>query len=317
MQEKKQYIKEIFKPIDNKIFQRQHVTAFFKNDLFSADLVDYQYFSKQNKGNNYLLTVIDIYSRYSWVIPIKSKTAKDVLDAFKSIGEIPKNLWVDEGKEFFNNEFKKFNEKNGINMYHTYSEIKGAFIERFNRTLKERIIKYMQIANTKVYINELPKIVDNYNNTKHSTTKQTPFNVYFKDAIPQTMKPIKPISNNKFKVGDYIRINRIKDLFEKGYTHRWSKEVFQITEVIEPPYPTMYRIKDMSDEEIKGKFYAEEISLTKVPNFKVFDKIIKRQKVRGKQMYLIQFDGYFQDKFHKLVNKTELERLKNLSKEVI
>ena len=69
MQDKKQYIKEIFKPIDNKIFQRQHVTAFFKNDLFSADLVDYQYFSKQNKGNNYLLTVVSIYM---YIVPIQT-----------------------------------------------------------------------------------------------------------------------------------------------------------------------------------------------------------------------------------------------------
>ena len=318
MEEKNQFIKEIFQPIKKKIFQRQHVYSYFKKDLFSADLVDYQYFKKQNKGIKYLLTVIDIYSRYAWVIPLKSKTGVEVLKGFKSIKDIPKNLWVDEGGEFFNKDFMAFNAKNDINMYHTYSEIKGAFIERFNRTLKERIIKYMQFANTKTYINELPKIVEFYNNSKHSTTKETPFNVYYKDKIPQMMKPIKPkSSDDKFKVGDYVRINRIKKTFEKGYTNRWSKEVFKIVEKQEEPYPSMYKLQDMSDELLEGRFYAEEIIKTKVPNYKVFEKIIKRKKVDGKQMYLIQFDGYYLEKFHKLVDKKELERLKNLSKEVI
>ena len=314
LKEKAIFIKEIFKPIKKKIYQRQHVYAYFKKDLFSADLVDYQYHSKFNKGYNYLLNVIDIYSRYVWVIPLKTKTAVETLNAFKTINEIPKNLWVDEGKEFFNSEFMKFNEKNSINMYHTYSEIKGAFIERFNRTLKEKIIKYMEGRNTRTYINELPNIVKQYNHTKHSTTKQTPYDVYFNNKIPQTMKQIKPDSNN-LKVGDYVRINRIKDLFEKGYTHRWSKEVFKIIEIIAPPFPTMYKLQDMSDEIINGKFYLEELEKTAIPNFKVFEKVIKQKKVDGKQMYLIQFDGYYLPKFHKWVNKTELDRLKDLSKQ--
>ena len=155
MSEKEIFIKEIYKNV-KKNFQRQHIIAYSKNDLYSADLVDMSQYSKVNKGIHFLLTIIDVYSRYAWVVPLKNKTALEVLNSFKSINQIPKNLWVDEGKEFFNKDFKKFNEENNINMYHTYTEIKGAFIERFNRTLKERIIKFMDYEATTKYLDELP-----------------------------------------------------------------------------------------------------------------------------------------------------------------
>ena len=255
MNEKAILIKEIHKtPI--KHFQTQHVTAYFKNDLFSADLVDYSILSKQNKGIKFLLTVIDIYSRYVWVLPLKNKQSITVLDSFKSINEIPKNLFVDRGTEFYNKDFKAFNKINNINMYSTFSEIGGGHIERFNRTLKTNIAKYMDYESTKNYINELPKIVELYNNTKHSVTKQTPYNIYYKNAIPDYAKVIEA-KEPKYKVGDYVRISKNKRLFEKGYTSKFTKEVYKIVSLKFPPYPIVYELEDLSGEKIEGWFYEQ------------------------------------------------------------
>ena len=98
-----------------------------------------QAFSMENKGIKYLLTVIDIFSKYAWAVPLKNKTGESVTEAFNNIvseGRTPKNLWVDEGKEFYNKTFQSFLDKNTINMYHTFNEGKAVVIERFNRSLK-------------------------------------------------------------------------------------------------------------------------------------------------------------------------------------
>ena len=307
--EKEQFYKEIYKNVKAKKFQRQHVTAYSNKDLFSADLVDVSKYARFNKGNHFLLTIIDVYSRYAWVVPVKNKSALNVLEAFKSMNQIPKNLWVDEGKEFFNSSFKLFNIKNGINMYHTYSEIKGAFIERFNRTLKEKIEKYLDSNRTKVYIDELPAIVKKYNETKHSITKETPTDIYFGNSIPDQYKVIEE-KEGRFKVGDYVRLNRSKSLFEKGYTYRFTKEVYKIKEIHCPPYPIMYTIEDTLGEEIIGRFYDNEMELTQVPNFKVFEKVIKQKKEGNKMLYQIKYQEYDDPKFFQWVTKKQLDFIK-------
>ena len=109
-----------------------------KDEIWSADLVDMQAFSSFNKRFVYNLTVTDVLSKYAWAVPIKDKSAASVTRAFEKIisDKIPKKLWVDEGKEFYNATFKKLLDKHKIDMYSTFNEVKAVVIERFNRTLK-------------------------------------------------------------------------------------------------------------------------------------------------------------------------------------
>ena len=156
------------------------------DDTWSADLVDMQAFAKYNKGIKYLLTIIDVFSKYAWVVPLKDKTGKSVTEAFAGVvgqrlGQSPRpqarhpnNLWVDEGTEFYNKTFKKFLEDNKINMYHTFNFGKAVVVERFNRTLKQIMWKYFTTNNTNTYLDKLPDMVNKYNNTKHSSTKMSP-----------------------------------------------------------------------------------------------------------------------------------------------
>ena len=94
-----------------------------------------------------MLTIIDIFSKYAWVIPLKNKTGNSITKAFESISRRPKNLWVDRGTEFYNSTFEKFLKDNNINMYSTNSKIKSSVAERFNRTILEKIFKKMNNKN--------------------------------------------------------------------------------------------------------------------------------------------------------------------------
>ena len=194
-------------------------------------------------------------------------------------------------------------------MYHTYTEIKGAFIERFNRTLKERIIKFMDYEATTKYLDELPNILNNYNHTKHSITKQKPYDIFFNNKLPNEYKEISP-KEGKYNIGDYVRLSRTKRLFEKGYTHRYTKEVYKISEKHNNPYPVMYNIVDSLGEEIIGKFYDEELLKTQVPNYKVYEKTIKQKKEGNKILYQIKYQGYDEEKFFEWVTKTHLDYIK-------
>ena len=216
-----------------------------------------QYF-KQNNGFKYLLTVIDIYSKWAWIIPLKTKSSNSIINAFMLLfkDRIPKKLWTDSGKEFLNKEFKQFLTSHNVDMYQTFNEGKAVVIERFNRTIKEKMWRYFTEHNTKQYIDILPKLVTEYNNTYHSTIKMTPSEgtknkiIYIHDTHKD--KP-------RLKVGDRVRIYKYKKHFEKGYETNWTKEIFVIDKIINTN-PITYKIKDLNDEEITGSFYLNELN---------------------------------------------------------
>ena len=119
--------------------------------------------------------------------------------------------------------------KNGCNnivMYSTHNEGKSVIAERFIRTLKSKIYKYMTSISKNVYIDKLDDIVDEYNNTYHATIKMKPIDVKDNTYINAD----KEINNKdpKFKVGDHVRISKHKNIFTKGYVPNWSEEVFVI-----------------------------------------------------------------------------------------
>ena len=132
-----------------------------------------QLISRYNKGIRYLLCVIDIFSKYAWVVPLKDKKGVSIAAAFQSIlkqsNRKPNKTWVDKGSEFYNTSFKKWLQDNDIVMYSTHNEAKSLVAERFIRTLKNKIYKYMTSISKNLYIDKLDDIVNEYNNTYHTT----------------------------------------------------------------------------------------------------------------------------------------------------
>jgi len=100
--------------------------------IWAADLVEMQAFSKSNRGVRYLLTVIDVFSKYGWMLPLKDKTGKSVADAFKQIfkksKQKPEKLWTDKSREFYNKHAKEL----GVELYSTENEEKSSMAERWN-----------------------------------------------------------------------------------------------------------------------------------------------------------------------------------------
>ena len=143
-----------------------------------ADLADMQLISKFNKGFRFLLCVIDIFSKYAWVVPLKDKKGVSIVDAFQKIlkesDRKPNKIWVDKGSEFYNNSFKKWLKDNDIEMYSIHNEGKSVIGERFIRTLKTKIYKYMTLTSKNVYIDKLDDILNEYNNIYHRTIKMKP-----------------------------------------------------------------------------------------------------------------------------------------------
>ena len=205
--ENKQLANELHKPIIRK-FQKRRVYSTFKDNIWGVDLADMQLLSKYNKGIRFLLCVIDIFSKYAWVVPLKDKKGISIVKAFqitlKQSNSKPNKIWVDKGSEFYNAYFKKWLRDN-IVMYSTHNEGKSVVAERFIRTLKSKIYKYMTSVSKNVYIDKLDDIVDEYNNTYHTTIKMKPTDVKDNTYINTS----KEINNKdpKFKVGDHVRIS--------------------------------------------------------------------------------------------------------------
>ena len=137
-----------------------------------------QSLSRKNKGIKYLLCAIDLYSKYAFVIPLKDKKGISIVNAFNKIikqyNKKPNKIWVDQGGEFYNHNFKKWLSDNDIIMYSTYNEGKSVVAERFIRTLKNKLYKHMTATGKNVYYDVLDDVVNEYNNTKHNTIKMKP-----------------------------------------------------------------------------------------------------------------------------------------------
>ena len=119
----------------------------FGDNIWGADLADVQLISKFNKGFRFLLCVIDFFSKYAWVVPLKDKKGASIVNAFQKIlkesDRKPNKIWVDKGSEFYNNSFKKWLKDNDIEMYSIHNEGKSVAAERFIRTLRNKIYKYI------------------------------------------------------------------------------------------------------------------------------------------------------------------------------
>ena len=256
---------ELHKPIIKK-FKKRKVYSQFKDNIWGVDLADMQSLSRKNKGIKYLLCVIDLYSKHEFVIPLKDKKGISILNAFdkiiKQYNRKPNQIWLDQGGEIYNNIFKKWLSDNNIIMYSTYNEGKSVVAERFIRTLKSKLYKNMTAIGKNVYYDVLDDVVNKYNNTKHSTIKMKPI-----DVRDNNNKRVYIGEHNekrsRFKVGDRVRISKFKNIFTKGYTPNWSKEIF-IVDKINDTVPYTYNLKDLNDEEIIGSFYDQELQKTKL-----------------------------------------------------
>ena len=215
-----------------------------------------QLIGKYNKGIRYLLSAIDLFSKYTWVVPLKYKKGTAIVNAFQSILDNskrkPNKVWTDHGGEFYNNVFKRWLKDNNVKIYSTYNEGKSVVAERFIKTLKNKIYKHMTAISKNVYFDVLDDIVDEYNNKYPRKIKMKTIDV--KDDSFAEYNGESNEKDPKFKVGDHVRISKYKNIFAKGYTPNWSEEIF-VVKKIKNTVPWTYVISDLNGEEIVRSFF--------------------------------------------------------------
>ena len=255
---------ELHKPIIKK-FNKRKVYSQFNDNIWGVDLADTQTLSRKNKGIKYILCAIDLYSKYAFVVSLKDKKGISIVNVFDKIikqsERKPNKIWVDQGSEFYNNNFKKWLSDSNIIMYSIYNEGKSVVAERFIGTLKNKLYKHMTATGKNVYYDVLDDVVNKYNNTKHSTIKMKPIDV--KDNNKRVYIDKHNGKDSRFKVGNRVRISKFKNIFAKGYTPNWSNEIF-IVDKVNDTAPYTYNLKDLNDEEIIGRFYDRELQKIKL-----------------------------------------------------
>ena len=313
----KTFSNEVHKP-RRKIFQRRKVFVNSIDEIWAMDLASMENIADDNKGFKFILCIIDVFSKYAWCIPLKNKSSSTVLDAVKKVvidsGRIPTKIWVDQGSEFYNKLFQTWIKSKKITMYSTYGESKSVVAERFIRTIRTNIERLITETKSRDWVGNLDMLVDNYNNTKHSTIRMTPTEA----SKPENeitvfnnlnLKPKrKEIKKAKFKVGDQVRISKIKKTFEKGFKHNWTFEVFTIEKVLDTE-PITYKIVDFDNEPVEGSFYSEELQKTDVPDHYEVEEILETRKVGKKKEYLIKFLGW-PAKFNLWVGEDQISDIK-------
>ena len=214
----------------------------------------------KNKNVKYLLSVIDVFTRYAWVKTLKDKKGKIVLNAFIEIANESNRklnkLWVDQGREFYNKRMPGWFDNNDILMYSTHSEVKSVIIERFIKILKAKIYKKITANNNKSYLSYLNKLVAKCNNAYHHSINKKPIITDYSVSIEKIETSSKA---PKFKVNDRVRITKYKNNFSKGYIENLSREIF--IESISKTNPWTCKLKDLNREEIIGSFYEKELLL--------------------------------------------------------
>ena len=180
----------------------------FKDNNWGADLADMQLINKSNKGFGFLVCVIDVFSNYAWVVPLKDKKSVTIANAFQKILDDStrkwSKIWVDKGSEFYNSSFRKWLKDNGIVMYSIHNEGKSVVAEKFIRILKTKIYKYMTSVAKNVHTDKLDDIVNKYNNTYHKTIKMKLVDV--KDNTYINFNKKVNDKDPKFNVDDHVRI---------------------------------------------------------------------------------------------------------------
>ena len=262
-----------------------------------ADLVDMQMFASKNDGFRYLLTVIDVFSKKAFAIPIKVKSGVALAKAFDQLFKVyvPAKLQTDRGKEFINQNVDKIMKDFNVTLYFSQnSDIKCSVVERFNRTLKSKMFKYFSSRGTRRYIEILPSLLESYNNSYHRTIRMAPndvssenvdrvfWNTHGSQSEREMILNLDENIGIKFRVGDTVRIKYTLTPMDKSYYPNWQDPIFKIKTVIRGMDRIMYHLTDENGANLGRRFYQEE--LQKVDPDTAFRVTIIKRDTKKKQV---------------------------------
>lgn len=223
------------------LYKRMHHITAPSVGYLQADLMDVSNWTRANNGHSFILVVVDVYSRYAWAFPLKTKSAQvvamNVEQVCNEIKSFRHNLWTftsDNGTEFINKHMDKVLEKNEMKRFtdqaNSVPHTRTAIVERFNRTLRTIMSKALTLVGDLKWIRILDTIMDQYNDNVHSVTKQAPDDVLKYGAKPEKTKS-EPKEIQNFELGDWVRYRMKRSKMSKASDPFWSREVHYITEI--------------------------------------------------------------------------------------
>lgn len=305
---------------NRKSFKKAKVVVSGIDDQFDADLADLARFSSENDGVKYLLIVIDIFSKYLWVQPLKGKTAKDVVAGLTTIlnqGRKCKKLRTDNGSEFISKITKSYLRQENIYHFTTQnSNTKANFAERVIQTLKNMIFRYFTKQRNHRYVHILQDLVKSYNATPHRSLNHTaPKDVNRENEADiwayiylKPRKQKKSITAYKFKKGDFVRISHNNMLFDRSYDEHFTREIFKVKSRLRMQGIPMYKIDDFMGESIKGNFYENEMQKVDKDEDALWfiEEKIRKRKRNGRIEWLVKFDGW-PKKYNQWVSEDDIK----------
>lgn len=269
---------------------------------WQADLVEMIPYASFNNGYRYLLTIIDLFSRYAWAVPLRGKTGMEVTSAFRQVfaqGRQPQRLQTDDGREFDNREFQRFLNLQNIRFFTVKSQFKAAVCERFNRTLKAKMWRYFTRTGRHRWLDILDELMTGYNTATHRSLGVSPIQITGENEheiwLQQERKGPQRVTQRQpatiFRVNDQVRTSVAKEPFAKGYLPNWTEQIYTVSQVLDTE-PVQYKLRDYANVLIKGSFYGAELQKVVPPERHAIDRVLERRRVNGRMQYFVQWRGY-------------------------
>ena len=284
--------------------------VYTKRTVLQADLIfmkDPRSMVRDNRGFQYILIMQDIFSRKIWAQPLKTKTGRDMLPAMtKILNEMRPfhehvRLVIDRGTEFLNPPIKNLLRQHQIRITHP-SDGHASHVERANLSLQRLLYQKMtQVGGRRIWHAHLPQMVRNMNNRYHRIIRMTPeeaelpqnwdkvneaMSLYRQKALSKKKK-----KNSLYKLGDIVRIKKMKNVFSRGYLTTFTDEVFRISRILDHLPITMYEIEEWDGTPIYGSFYPEEFSLVNSDVF-VVERVLRRRVRNGVREAYVKWEGF-------------------------
>lgn len=296
-----------------------------RREQVQADLIDIAKIKNNNRGVRFLLLLIDIFTKYMWVITLKSKAGGELQLKLRhwlaNLDEKPKNMLTDRGNEFTNAGVQTLLRQNNVTWHPALGTLKAAIAERANKTLQILIYKYLTDNETLTYVNVLPDLVRTYNNRAHRTLKgMTPAQA---DQV-ENEQQVQEIFHEKYykigllrkdnlplKVGDMVRIKTEPKKISsssRAYAEQFHGPFYKITRINRTLPIALYYLRDFdSGEHIQGGFYKEELQRQRGDVYKI-EAILDRRTRRGRREILVKWK-WFSDQWNEWIPERNVRRV--------
>lgn len=282
-------------------FRRNKVLVIGKDDQWEMDLMDMTFYAKYNNGVKYVLLVIDVFSKFVWLKPLKNKSGSEVKRAIENIfhnGRIPRRIRSDKGGEFFSRPVQTLLQSKHIRHFTSHNHLKANIAERAIKTIKMKIQHYITYKQNFKYVDHLQDFADSYNSSQHRSTGFAPKDVskendvkVWKSLYWPTSKQYAPLQRFRYEIGDYVRLTYLRRTFQREYDQKWTGEIFKVSRRYKRGGIAIYKIKDFNGNDIEGTFYQGELQKVTVKNDHLWkiDRILKQRRKNNKTEYLVRW----------------------------